>query len=172
MQSNEHTIDSAQLGGFWLRAIAYVVDSLILLVPNLIIAQGSQELFGPEMGPIWGVLMTGFFGFFYFGLLQSQMEGSFGKKMLGLTLVSTSFEKLTLRQTIVRFLMGRVSGLALGIGYFSVAWDPQKRSWHDKVAGTRVLRADYVRAQRATRAASVTPLRALPPAPTSDQRAA
>ncbi|MBM4416055.1 MAG: RDD family protein, partial [Chloroflexi bacterium] len=30
--------------------------------------------------------------------------------------------------------------LALGLGYLSSLWDNERRTWHDRLAGTRVVR--------------------------------
>ncbi|RYY81863.1 MAG: RDD family protein, partial [Comamonadaceae bacterium] len=34
-----------------------------------------------------------------------------------------------------------VSAIPLCIGFLWVAWDPRKQGWHDKLAGTVVVRA-------------------------------
>ena len=36
--------------------------------------------------------------------------------------------------------MSIVSGLACGLGYLWMLWDPQRQTWHDKAAGTYVVR--------------------------------
>ncbi len=57
--------------------------------------------------------------------------------------------KPTFGRFIIRYLGYVVSTLFLGLGFLWVAWDPQKRGWHDMLAGTLVVR----------------PRRGLPPAP-------
>jgi uncharacterized RDD family membrane protein YckC len=42
---------------------------------------------------------------------------------------------------IVRYLGYYVSLLAFGLGFFWVGWDPRKQGWHDKLAGTVVVRS-------------------------------
>lgn len=41
---------------------------------------------------------------------------------------------------LVRALGAMFGAFALGLGYFWCAWDPDKQGWHDKVAGTVVVR--------------------------------
>ena len=41
---------------------------------------------------------------------------------------------------LVRALGALFGAIALGLGYFWCAWDPDKQGWHDKVAGTVVVR--------------------------------
>jgi uncharacterized RDD family membrane protein YckC len=36
--------------------------------------------------------------------------------------------------------MKLVSGVALGLGYLWMLWDPNKQTWHDKVAKTYVVK--------------------------------
>ena len=46
------------------------------------------------------------------------------------------FLKMLLRELFGRF----VSGLFLGLGYFWAIWDKDGQTWHDKIAGTVVVR--------------------------------
>lgn len=156
-------VDTAHRGGFWLRAVAYLIDSFIVALPTVLLSEAARVVFGETRGVWAGFLLTGFFGFFYFGLIQAQFEGTLGKKALGLTLVSETLERLTLKQTTVRFIMSRFSGLALGLGYFWVGWDEKKQGWHDKVAKTLVLRRDFVLKARSRGGARV--YRIPPPPP-------
>ncbi len=44
------------------------------------------------------------------------------------------------QQLIGRYLGYYVSIFALGVGFLWVAFDPRKQGWHDKMAGTVVIR--------------------------------
>jgi uncharacterized RDD family membrane protein YckC len=45
---------------------------------------------------------------------------------------------------VVRHLVSIVSGLACLVGYLWMLWDPEKQTWHDKVANTFVVpTSDY-----------------------------
>ena len=46
------------------------------------------------------------------------------------------YTKAFLRELVGKF----VSSLVLGLGYFSVLWDKDKQGWHDKMAGTVVIK--------------------------------
>lgn len=46
----------------------------------------------------------------------------------------------TIGQFIGRYLAYNISLLPIGLGYLWVAWDSRKQGWHDKLAGTVVVR--------------------------------
>jgi len=48
---------------------------------------------------------------------------------------------MTRAQAIGRYLGYYVSILGLGFGFFSVGWNKRKQGWHDRLAGTVVVRA-------------------------------
>ena len=48
-------------------------------------------------------------------------------------------------QFIGRYVASVLSLLALGLGYFWIVVDPRKQGWHDKLAGTVVVRRRRVR---------------------------
>jgi len=43
--------------------------------------------------------------------------------------------------SLVRALSSILSLLAVGLGFLWVIWDPERQSWHDKIAGTTIVRA-------------------------------
>jgi len=47
----------------------------------------------------------------------------------------------SLGQAIGRYLAYFVSALVLGLGFIWIAFDTRKQGWHDKLAGTVVVRA-------------------------------
>jgi uncharacterized RDD family membrane protein YckC len=53
----------------------------------------------------------------------------------------------TARQAVIRYLGYYVSLFGLGLGFLWVAWDARKQGWHDKLAGTVVVRARSQAAQ-------------------------
>ena len=66
-----------------------------------------------------------------------------GKLLLGLQVVDhqtgaiPGFGKMFLREIVGRF----ISGLFFGIGYFWAIFDKNAQGWHDKIAGTVVIKA-------------------------------
>jgi uncharacterized RDD family membrane protein YckC len=57
-----------------------------------------------------------------------------------LRLVRVDGESLRVVDALVRGFTGVLSLGALGLGFLWVLFDPEQQSWHDKVAGTLVVR--------------------------------
>ena len=48
---------------------------------------------------------------------------------------------LSVGQSIVRYIGYFVAGIPFGLGIFWVGFDSKKQGWHDKIAGTVVVRS-------------------------------
>jgi uncharacterized RDD family membrane protein YckC len=55
-------------------------------------------------------------------------------------IVRTDGAGLRFADSLVRGLSGIFSLAALGLGCFWVLWDPERQAWHDRIAGTYVVR--------------------------------
>lgn len=67
-----------------------------------------------------------------------------GKMAIGARVVDAATGKaISVRQGIVRYLGYYVSTLPLCLGLIWVAFDPRKQGWHDKLAGTVVVRSRH-----------------------------
>lgn len=65
-----------------------------------------------------------------------------GKIVMKLRVVSQNGQELDKRQRMLRAAFSLVSGYALFVGYLWALWEPQRRTWHDLLAGTRVVPAE------------------------------
>ena len=73
-----------------------------------------------------------------------------GKMVLSARVVDAKTgDALTLKQSIGRYLSYFVSIIPLGLGLLWVAFDPRKQGWHDKLAGTVVIRSKGHRSEPA-----------------------
>lgn len=59
---------------------------------------------------------------------------------LGLKLDRVNGEELNFGVALVRALASIISFVCLGIGFFWASWDAERQSWHDKIAGTVIVR--------------------------------
>ena len=84
------------------------------------------------------------FGFAYFTLFHACSRGAMpGKLLLGLQVVVSDApdQRLSLRRSAARTLASSLCFVSIGGGYAFMLFDAQRRSMHDRIAGTRVLAA-------------------------------
>jgi uncharacterized RDD family membrane protein YckC len=62
-------------------------------------------------------------------------------KALGMRVVRTDGTPLTVTGAVMRYVGLILSVAALFIGIIWIAVDAEKQGWHDKIAGTHVVRA-------------------------------
>ena len=49
--------------------------------------------------------------------------------------------KITWTQALIRYLVSYLSWAAAGLGFWWSLWDADKMTWHDRLSGTRLIRA-------------------------------
>jgi len=141
--------------GFWARVGASLIDTV---------------LFGIIISP----LMTAFYGFAYWegeGMVRGSVEywifcvvlmaaviafwvkkqATPGKMALSAKIVDARTSAApSIGQFIIRYLAYFLSALPLCLGIFWIAFDGRKQGWHDKLAGTVVVRQKSRKPQPAT----------------------
>lgn len=76
----------------------------------------------------------------YFAGLWLWRGTTIGGIVLRLRVVRLDGRPMDVGTALVRAVGALFGALALGLGYFWSAWDPEKQGWHDKIAGTVVVR--------------------------------
>jgi uncharacterized RDD family membrane protein YckC len=90
------------------------------------------------MGYVVGLLV----GWVYHVLFIGLKGATPGKMLLGMKVVDQNGHQPSIGTAFVREVPGKiVSGIVLGLGYIWAAFDARKQGWHDKMAGTHVVRA-------------------------------
>jgi uncharacterized RDD family membrane protein YckC len=65
-----------------------------------------------------------------------------GKMAMGIRVVSAQTgDVIGMGEALLRYVGYIISGLALGLGFLWIIWDPKHEGWHDKIASTRVVKA-------------------------------
>jgi uncharacterized RDD family membrane protein YckC len=73
-------------------------------------------------------------------LLESTpLQGTVGKKMLGIKVVTKDGARPSFPQVLFRTLMKIPSYIVIGIGFIWIAFSREKQGWHDKLAKTFVV---------------------------------
>lgn len=124
--------------GFWIRTFAYIIDAIGISIVSGIIASIIGG--GPTSTTSSGLNLL--FGAAYFCYFWSAQGGgqTLGMRVLNLKVVRTDGSALTITQGVIRYLGLFVSFICIFIGVIWVAFDADKQGWHDKIAGTYVIR--------------------------------
>lgn len=146
------------LRGFGLRAAAVLVDLALLagvesLVAALLaffwLAALAPAGAGPTDAAQWVDICVGdaldaafatLAGAYFIGS-TARWGQTAGKKLLGLRVVRADGGPVGGGQALFRETLGRLAaGFLLGLGYLWAVWDTDGQGWHDKLAGTVVVR--------------------------------
>ncbi len=77
---------------------------------------------------------------YFAGFESSAMQGTPGKKIMGIIVTDTDGDRITFGMATGRFLGKGISAIILGIGYLIAFFTPKKQALHDFIAGTIVIR--------------------------------
>lgn len=134
-----------EYAGFWVRVWATLIDTVLILI---IIAPLLTSIYGRAywssdkfvQGPL-DLLISWVFPAIAVFLFWSAKQATPGKMAVGARLVDAKTgENPNTSQLVLRYLGYFVSMIPLFIGILWVAFDPRKQGWHDKIAGTVVIR--------------------------------
>lgn len=135
-------------GGFWLRSVAYLIDTTILRIVGLLfffaslIAQGGGAslfqnflttfvfLYGASL-----VIEAAYFTYFYGCTGQT-----IGKLICGLKVVSVEGGLIGYRRAFLRWIGYTISFYVFFLGFLWIVFDRDKQGWHDKIVGTFVIK--------------------------------
>jgi uncharacterized RDD family membrane protein YckC len=90
-----------------------------------------------------GAFFWAFVGYIVFAFWFLAQGKTPGKWLVGIRAARKSdgavpgLGRMLVRETVGKF----ASGFFLGLGYFWAIWDPNSQTWHDKIAGTLVVRS-------------------------------
>lgn len=131
-------------GGFWIRFLAKFVDGIILQVAALAVRFLVALVLIPSEQPLPFFLITTVVGVVMGASYATYFVGNFGatpgKMACRLRIVMADGGKLTYLRALGRHFAEILSSITLMIGYIMAAFDEEKRSLHDRICDTRVIR--------------------------------
>jgi len=132
--------------GFWIRACAFTIDIILLLIvtlPLLLWIYGLKYL-DPDAPMIRGpmdFLISYVLPTVAIIVFWKYKSATPGKMVVGARIVDAKTGgKPSNGQFLIRYFAYLVSTLPLGLGFLWIAFDRRKQAWHDKLAGTVVIR--------------------------------
>lgn len=143
----QSTIDSEEYeyAGFWVRFGATMIDTILMLmitVPLTMMIYGNAmwESESIILGPA-DFLINYTMPFIVVVLFWLYKSATPGKMVLKIKIVDAqSGGKLSVGQSIGRYLAYIPAMIPLFLGLLWVGWDSKKQGWHDKMAKTVVIK--------------------------------
>jgi len=120
--------------GFWMRFAAFIIDAIILMIPNGII-EVTVEGAGPQL-----LLRLVISALYFVGFWLLNDGATPGKMALGIKVQMANGGPIDAGPAVLRWIGYYVSLVILLIGYIMIAFTPQKRGLHDYIAGTVVVK--------------------------------
>jgi uncharacterized RDD family membrane protein YckC len=126
--------------GFWVRFFAILIDSVGIGIVSGILSgfmNASTDPFDTSRSSLQTLI-----GVLYFCYFWSAQGGgqTLGMRVLNIKVVRTDGSALTILQAFIRYIGLIVSVACIFIGVIWAAFDANKQGWHDKIAGTYVIR--------------------------------
>lgn len=117
---------TAPRAGFWIRMGALLIDMILIAVIIGILDAG---------GEFWLIALAAY------GALMWKIKGTtIGGLVCGLKVVRRDGAEINWDTAIVRALGCFLSMIVAGLGFLWIVFDEDRQSWHDKIAGTLVIR--------------------------------
>jgi uncharacterized RDD family membrane protein YckC len=112
--------------GFWRRFMATLLDLMLI---GFIVAMVSR---GPKWFlPVWVLYHIAMWGW---------KGTTIGGIVLGLKIVRVDGSQLTFAVALVRSLASFFSAAVLFLGFFWAGWSRDRQAWHDRIAGTVIVK--------------------------------
>ena len=133
------TAATPEKAGWWTRFLAILIDSIgLAIVSGVLTAITGGNATGTGANGLQTLLGVAYFCYFWSSYGKGQTPGM---RVLNIKVVKTDGSQLDLVGAFIRYIGLFVSILCLFIGVIWAAFDGQKQGWHDKIAGTYVVKA-------------------------------
>jgi len=146
LKEGSHFATAWNYAGFKIRLGAKLIDYVILWVAQMAFAlliavffrQASSSTIAAQI-PL--MLMQLLFAAAYTCWFLVKFGATPGKMACGLKVITAEGGPITFGRALGRHFAEFLSGMILAIGYIMAAFDKEKRSLHDRICNTRVVRA-------------------------------
>jgi len=141
-------------GGFWIRVVAAIIDTIIIriVVSPIHLIFGGLGIAGMMSGvPHAGLAILGggvtfilslFGNWLYEAFMESSSyQATLGKMIFGMKVTDLYGNRISFGRATGRHFAKWLSAMILGIGYIMVGFTERKQGLHDLLAGTLVRRS-------------------------------
>ncbi len=136
-----------EYAGFWIRFGAKIIDWIILSVINAFVSGSLSFMMASSSDRYLSLILVLISNAFLFAFQVAYVTwflGRFGatpgKMACRLKVVMPDGGRVSYSRALGRYFGEFLSGMTLLIGYFIAAFDDQKRTLHDRICNTRVVR--------------------------------
>ncbi|MAM69815.1 MAG: RDD family protein [Gammaproteobacteria bacterium] len=141
-------MENRHYAGFWIRFTAFMIDLVIILVcvtiPLTLIYGTRYWTEGAAFYGFWDLMFNYILPFVATIWFWQRFLGTPGKMLLKLRIVDAQTGgKPSLGQSVGRYFAYIISIIPLFLGYLWIGIDKRKQAWHDKLAGTVVIRENH-----------------------------
>ena len=138
-------MENKEYAGFWIRVAASLIDSvvfvLVFAIPLTFIYGADYWTSEENVKGTWDILITYVAPIFITVWFWTKYLGTPGKIVLRLKVVDArTRQAISTPKAIGRYLAYYISALPLLLGFIWVGIDKKKQGFHDKLAGTVVIR--------------------------------
>lgn len=143
-------MNAAPPAGLWIRALAFVLDGILLLFVHASYRAAATLVFGADPERAWEVasavsFFTLVFAALYTTVLHAAGGQTIGKMLARVRVVGLDGEPPEGGAALLRWLGYFVSFAVFGFGFLMAGLRTDKRALHDVLAGTRVERVPRIR---------------------------
>ena len=145
-------LEQGESAGFGARFMALLIDVLLLgclaVFSLAFMLRGTEGISLVSLSGLitlavmyalfWPAWLL-FFAASYFVVLHSCGGQTLGKIFMGIQVVSLSGSELSLGSSFLRLVGYLLSAIPFGAGFFWTVLDKDHASWHDRLAGSRVV---------------------------------
>jgi uncharacterized RDD family membrane protein YckC len=143
---------SATYGGFWVRVLAFILDGIVIsvvtgalspifgqpIIETQTVTAGGNEI---AINYTTGGALSGLLGLLYFVGFWSLRGQTPGQMPFRMRVVKASDgTRPDWVVSLLRYVGLIISFAVILLGVIWVAFDGRKQGWHDKIAGTLVIR--------------------------------
>jgi uncharacterized RDD family membrane protein YckC len=130
---------TTEKAGWWTRALAIIIDAIgVGIVAGAVASILGAAPSSAQYQGITTLFQAAYFTYFWSAAGKGQTLGS---RALNIRVVKTDGSYLDYVGAFLRYVGFVISCVVFLIGVIWAAFDAQKQGWHDKIAGTYVVRA-------------------------------